>query len=217
MVRVIFIAIVSFLLVGASGARADLQDDVEQAADILQRFQEIQEEAIPSHVLRDAKGIAFLTVTKAGFGFSGRIGKGVVVARTDRGWSGPSAIGTGGVGFGLQIGVKVTEFVLILNTREAVNAFAQGGNVTVGGQLSAAAGPFGRTAAADVALQAAIYSYSRSQGAFAGVSIEGTLITTRNKANTEFYGRSVEPKEVLRGKVKAPAAAKKLLSALSRI
>ncbi len=217
MVRVIFIAIVSFLLVGASGARADLQDDVEQAADILQRFQEIQEEAIPSHVLRDAKGIAFLTVTKAGFGFSGRIGKGVVVARTDRGWSGPSAIGTGGVGFGLQIGVKVTEFVLILNTREAVNAFAQGGNVTVGGQLSAAAGPFGRTAAADVALQAAIYSYSRSQGAFAGVSIEGTLITTRAKANTEFYGRSVEPKEVLRGKVKAPAAAKKLLSALSRI
>lgn len=217
MVRVIFIAIVSFLLVGASGARADLQDDVEQAADILQRFQEIQEEAIPSHVLRDAKGIAFLTVTKAGFGFSGRIGKGVVVARTDRGWSGPSAIGTGGVGFGLQIGVKVTEFVLILNTREAVNAFAQGGNVTVGGQLSAAAGPFGRTAAADVALQAAIYSYSRSQGAFAGVSIEGTLITTRNKANTEFYGRSVEPKEVLRGKVKAPAGAKKLLSALSRI
>ncbi len=217
MVRVIFIAIVSFLLVGASGARADLQDDVEQAADILQRFQEIQEEAIPSHVLRDAKGIAFLTVTKAGFGFSGRIGKGVVVARTDRGWSGPSAIGTGGVGFGLQIGVKVTEFVLILNTREAVNAFAQSGNVTVGGQLSAAAGPFGRTAAADVALQAAIYSYSRSQGAFAGVSIEGTLITTRNKANTEFYGRSVEPKEVLRGKVKAPAGAKKLLSALSRI
>ncbi len=217
MVRVIFIAIVSFLLVGASGARADLQDDVEQAADILQRFQEIQEEAIPSHVLRDAKGIAFLTVTKAGFGFSGRIGKGVVVARTDRGWSGPSAIGTGGVGFGLQIGVKVTEFVLILNTREAVNAFAQGGNVTVGGQLSAAAGPFGRTAAADVALQAAIYSYSRSQGVFAGVSIEGTLITTRDKANTEFYGRSVEPKEVLRGKVKAPAGAKKLLSALSRI
>ena len=217
MLRVVFIAIVSFLLVGASGARADLQDDVEQAADILQRFREIHEEAIPSHVLRDAKGIAFLTVTKAGFGFSGRIGKGVVVARTDRGWSGPSAIGTGGVGFGLQIGVKVSEFVLILNTREAVNAFAQGGNVTVGGHLSAAAGPFGRTAAADVALQAAIYSYSRSQGAFAGVSIEGTLITTRDKANTEFYGRSVEPKEVLRGKVKAPAGAKPLLSALSRI
>lgn len=80
-------------------------------------------------------------VIKAGFGFSGRGGKGVVVARTRNGWSGPSAIGTGGVGFGLQIGAEVTEFVFILNTDAAVQAFSRDVNVTLGGDISVAAGP----------------------------------------------------------------------------
>ena len=85
-----------------------------------------------------------MTVIKAGFGFSGRGGKGVVVARTRNGWSGPSAIGTGGAGFGFQIGAEVTEFVMILNTDEAVKAFSRDVNVTLGGDISVAAGPIGR-------------------------------------------------------------------------
>ena len=82
--------------------------------------------------MRDAKGLAILTVTKGGFIFSGRGGTGIVVARTEKGWSGPSAIGTGGIGFGFQAGVQVSELVIVLNTPEAVNAFSKGGNVTLG-------------------------------------------------------------------------------------
>jgi lipid-binding SYLF domain-containing protein len=77
--------------------------------------------------------VAILTVTKAGFIVSGRGGTGVVVARTEKGWSGPSAIGSGGIGVGFQAGVQVSEYVIILNTPEAVNAFSKGGNVTLGG------------------------------------------------------------------------------------
>ena len=88
-------------------------------------------------------------------GRSGRGGTGIVVARTEKGWSGPSAIGTGGIGFGFQAGVQVSELVIVLNTPEAVNAFSKGGNVTLGGALSVAAGPVGRDAEGSLTLGAA--------------------------------------------------------------
>ena len=94
------IAAFSSSVVYASG----MQDDVDQAVSIIQRFEAIPEHSIPPAVLKDAKGLAILTVFKAGFMFSGRGGTGVVVAKTAKGWSGPSAIGMGGVGFGPQIG-----------------------------------------------------------------------------------------------------------------
>src|SRR5262245_2192853 len=97
-----------------------MQGDVDQAATIIERFQAVPEKAIPQAVLKDAKGLAVMTVIKAGFGISGRGGKRIMVARTRNGWNGPSAIGTGKTGFGLQIGAKVTEFVMILNTDAAV-------------------------------------------------------------------------------------------------
>ena len=212
----LFLAMVFALCCAASVARADLQDDVDRAVSIIERFEEIPETAIPPRVLRDAKGLAILTVTKAGFIVSGRGGTGVVVARTDKGWSGPSAIGTGGIGVGFQAGVQVSEYVIILNTQEAVNAFAKGSNITLGGNLSAAIGPIGRSAEAGVAPQAAIYTYSRSQGIFAGVSLEGTVIATRYEANEEYYGKPVFPADILAGSVKPPPGAQKLLDVLAK-
>jgi lipid-binding SYLF domain-containing protein len=195
---------------------AGLQDDVNQAATIIERFQQIPEKAIPQEVLRDAKGLAILTVIKAGYILSGRGGKGLVVARTKRGWSGPFAIGTGGAGFGLQIGAEVTEFVFVLNTDDAVKAFSRSGNVQLGADLSVAAGPLGRSAEASVTPVAAVYSYSRSQGLFAGVSLEGTVIAARDDANTEYYGRRVTGEQILSGKVKPPSGAKVLERVLEK-
>jgi lipid-binding SYLF domain-containing protein len=212
----VFIAVLTCsVLLGAIPAYADMQDDVDQAATILERFQAVPEKAIPQAVLRDARGLAIMTVIKAGFGFSGRGGKGVVVARTGHGWSGPSAIGTGGVGFGLQIGAEVTEFVIILNTDAAVEAFSHDVNVTLGGNISVAAGPIGRNAEIAITPIAAIYTYSRSQGLYAGVSLQGTVIGTRNDANAEYYGRPVTPKEILSGKVPPPSGATRLVQVLT--
>jgi SH3 domain-containing YSC84-like protein 1 len=219
-VRTIFvlIAVLTFgvVLLGVSPVYASMQDDVDQAATIIERFQAVPEKAIPQAVLKDARGLAIMTVIKAGFGVSGRGGTGVVVARTRNGWSGPSAIGTGGAGFGFQIGAQVTEFVMILNTDAAVQAFSRDVNVTLGGDISVAAGPIGRTAEAAITPVAAIYTYSRSQGLFAGVSLEGTVIGTRNDTNAEYYGRPVTPEEILSGKVPPPPGAMRLVQMLTR-
>jgi SH3 domain-containing YSC84-like protein 1 len=214
-IYVLMAVLVFSAILGAFPVYADMQGDVDQAATIIERFQAVPEKAIPQAVLKDARGLAIMTVIKAGFGISGRGGSGVVVARIRNGWSGPLAIGTGGAGFGFQIGGEVTEFVMILNTDAAVKAFSQDVNVTLGGDISVAAGPIGRHAEAAITPVAAIYTYSRSQGLFAGVSLEGTVIGTRNDANAEYYGRSVTPEEILSGKVAPPLGAMRLLQVLA--
>jgi lipid-binding SYLF domain-containing protein len=215
-----FASLIAALVVLAAGApnvclAEGLQDQVDQATAVIERFKEMPEKSIPRAVLRDAKGLAILTVLKAGFIFSGQGGWGVVVAETPKGWSGPSAIATGGAGFGFQIGAQVTEFVLVLNTPEAVDAFARGANIKLGVDLSVAAGPIGRDVAAAVTPVAAIYTYSRTQGLFAGVSLEGTVIATRDGANKEYYGREVTAKQILSGEVAPPKGAEKLRAALA--
>jgi lipid-binding SYLF domain-containing protein len=211
----LFLALVAMFNVPVTYADG-LQDDVDRAVTIIQAFRDIPEKSIPPEVLRNAQGVAIITVIKAGFVFSGRGGSGVVVARTGKGWSGPSAIGTGGAGFGFQIGAEQTDFVFVLNTHEAVEAFSQGGNVQFGGNMSLAAGPVGRTVEAGVTPVAAVYAYSRSQGLFGGISLEGTVIATRNEANANYYGRSVTSGEILSGKVKVPAGARSLQKALAK-
>jgi lipid-binding SYLF domain-containing protein len=192
-----------------------MQGDVDQAATIIERFQAVPEKGIPQAVLRDARGLGIMTVIKGAFGFSGQAGKGVVVARTRNGWSGPSAIGTGGAGFGLQIGGEVTEFVMVLNTDAAVQAFSRDVNVTLGGDISVAAGPIGRTAEAAITPIAAIYTYSRSQGLFAGISLQGAIIGARDDANAEYYGRRVTPADILSGRVPPPPGATRLVQVLT--
>lgn len=213
---VFFIAAILFSACSTISPHDAMQADVDQAAVIVERFEAIPESAIPPAVMRAARGLAILTVTKAGFIGSVRGGSGVVIARTEKGWSGPSAIGTGGLGVGFQAGAEVTEFIIVLNTPAAIDAFARHGNVTLGGNLTVAAGPVGRSAEAAIGLQAAVYTYSRSQGLFAGVSLEGTVVGTRDEINAGYYGRQVDARDILAGTVTPPAGAQRLLKVLSK-
>ncbi|KAH3686960.1 hypothetical protein WICPIJ_002058 [Wickerhamomyces pijperi] len=168
-----------------------------------------QDQVIPPEVLQNAKGLAVITVLKAGFLFSGRAGSGVIVARLpDGSWSPPSAIVTAGAGAGGQIGFELTDFVFILNTKEAVNSFAQAGSITLGGNVSLAAGPLGRNAeaagTASLKSAAAIFAYSKTKGLFAGVSLEGSAIIERREANRKFYGNNCKARQILSGQVEAP-------------
>jgi len=192
------------------------QEVVNQSAGIIRDFRHIPEQSIPRTILNEARGLAIIRVFKAGFGLSGKGGQGVVVARTGHGWSGPSFIGTGGAGFGFQIGAEMTDFVFVLNTSDAVTAFSHGGNVTIGAGVSAAAGPVGRHAEASVTPVAAIYTYSRAKGLFAGASLEGAIIATQTDANRHYYGRGVSARQILSGHVSPPAGAERLLDLLSR-
>lgn len=175
---------------------------------------------IPSSVLANAKGLAIFTVFKAGFLGSARYGNGIVVARLSDGrWSAPSAIGTGGAGFGGQIGFEWTDFVFILNDSAAVRTFSQMGSLTLGGNLSVAAGPVGRNAeaagAASLKSVAGIFSYSRTKGLFAGISLEGSVIIERRDANEKLYGRRYTAYQLLSGSVPSPPAAQPLIKILN--
>lgn len=175
---------------------------------------------IPPHILANAKGLAILTVLKAGFLGSGRYGNGIVVARlSDGSWSAPSAIGTGGAGFGGQIGFELTDFVFILNDAAAVRTFSQAGSLTLGGNVSIAAGPIGRNAeaagAASTGGVAGIFSYSKTKGLFAGVSLEGSAIIERRDANERLYGQRFTARQLLEGAVRPPPAAAPLMDVLN--
>jgi lipid-binding SYLF domain-containing protein len=200
----IILAMSSLALVVADATE---QDTVNRCAAIISQFQQMPEKAIPRDVIRQAKGLAIMSVVKAGFIFSAKGGQGVVIARTPSGWSGPSFIATGGGGWGLQAGAQVTDFVIVLNNDAAVRAFSRGGNVTIGVDLSAAAGPVGRTAAGAVMPTAAVYTYSRSKGLFIGVSLEGAVIGTQRQSNFNYYGRPVRADSILSGVTKAPPGA----------
>ncbi len=209
-------SILTILSLSFAAASATEQGVVDRSASIVSEFRHMPEKGVPSRIIRHARGLAIISVVKAGFIFSGKAGDGVVVARTAHGWSGPSFIGTGGAGWGLQIGAEVTDFVIVLNNDAAVRAFSRGGNVTVGADVSAAAGPVGRSAEADVTPKAAVYTYSKSKGLFAGVSLEGAVIGTRKEANARYYGRPVNAGDVLHGRVAAPAGSARLRNALGR-
>jgi len=196
-----------------------LPGEADKAAKILQSFladpgqPESALNSIPKVVLQRARGLAVFQVLKAGFVFSGKAGSGIVIARLpDGSWSAPSCIATGGMGWGLQIGADITDFVVVLNSEDAVRAFSMGGNVTIGGNISAAAGPVGTggSVQASLAHPAPMFSYSKSKGLFAGISLEGTALIERKDANRDFYGSPVPARDILSGRVPPPEVASRL-------
>ncbi|GAA5804629.1 hypothetical protein HPULCUR_010131 [Helicostylum pulchrum] len=158
-----------------------LADECKKAAKILNSFVDPgpgMDKLIPAGIIEKAQGLAIYTVLKVGFLFSGRAGSGIVVAKLpEGGWSATSCIGTGGIDAGGQIRAELTDFVLVLNTKEAVKSFSKGDNVTLGDNVLVAAGPIGRNAEAS------------------GVSLEGSIVVTRGDANEKFYGQRVTAKQ----------------------
>uniref|UniRef100_U6CRK1 SH3 domain-containing YSC84-like protein 1 n=1 Tax=Neovison vison TaxID=452646 RepID=U6CRK1_NEOVI len=194
---------------------SNLKSEAKKAAKILREFTEITsrngpDKIIPAHVIAKAKGLAILSVIKAGFLVTARGGSGVVLARLPDGkWSAPSAIGIAGLGGGFEVGIEVSDLVIILNYDRAVEAFAKGGNLTLGGNFTVAVGPLGRNLEGNVALRssAAVFTYCKSRGLFAGVSLEGSCLIERKDTNRKFYCRDVRAYDVLFGETPRPAQA----------
>ncbi|KIW10849.1 hypothetical protein PV08_10148 [Exophiala spinifera] len=204
---------------------SSMRSECKKAGKILASFVDPRQsfgpdKIIPPSILGNAKGLAVLTVFKAGFLGSGRLGSGIVVARlADGSWSAPSAIATAGGGFGGQIGFELTDFVFILNDAAAVRSFSQAASVTLGGNVSIAAGPVGRNAEAAGAAStkgvAGIFAYSKTKGLFAGVSLEGSVLIERRDANEKMYGGRITARQLLEGGVRPPPAADPLMRVLN--
>lgn len=192
-----FKKIFSFLIISIFCFGDSLQSDIDRATAIVRDFGT----SIPNEVLQNARGFIFI----------GSVGSGLIIARADVGWSAPSAIGTS------SFSKEVTDFVIVLNTKAAVDVFAQGGSVTLGENLSIAAGPSGSTAKGELILPtAAIFTYSRSPGGFVGVPLEGAVFVERNDDNARFYGKPVTPSQLLYGQVLPPQSAGALYNELNR-
>ncbi|KAL3851419.1 hypothetical protein ACJIZ3_013301 [Penstemon smallii] len=178
------------------------------------------EKRIPETILQNAKGLAIITVVKVGMMVTYNIGTGLVVARREDGsWSPPSAISSFGVGWGAQAGGELTDFIIVLRTNDAVKTFSSDAHLSLGAGLSAAIGIIGRTAEADMRAGdsgfSACYTYSCSKGAFIGCSLEGSVVTTRAKENSRFYGsQSITASDILLGSLPRPPAAATLYRAL---
>jgi SH3 domain-containing YSC84-like protein 1 len=163
----------------------------EQAATVFNQIMEAPDKAIPKSVLDKAEAIAvFPGITKAGFIVGGRGGQGVISRRVAGGWSAPAFFNLGGADFGAQIGVEKIDAVLLFMNDGAVRSLLKD-KVELGGELSATAGPVGRTASAttDALLKAGILSYSRTKGLFVGAVLKGAAITPDNDLNEAVYGK----------------------------
>jgi lipid-binding SYLF domain-containing protein len=163
---------------------------VENAEEAFKAMMEIPEEGIPESLLNNAEAIAVIPgFWKAAWGIGGRHGKGVIVVRKDKGvWSYPAFISMTGGSLGFQIGVQRADIVLVFKSKKSVRTIDEG-KFTLGADAGVAAGPLGRKAEAntDIKFEAEIYSYSKSKGLFAGVSIEGAILSMDRDSNAKFY------------------------------
>lgn len=164
---------------------------LEDANIVLDDLAKLKLKGIPPALLADSHGVVIVPrVIKAGFILAGRGGYGVVVAKDKEGkWSPPAFVHLGGGSIGLQAGVESTDVVLVFRTRKSLDKVLEGkSKFTLGADASIAAGPVGREAAAgtDTKLEAEIYSYSRSRGLFAGVSLNGAALINDREGNAWF-------------------------------
>jgi len=201
--RILSLALVIVLL-SAPSARADLIDQkklLRNAVLVVEELMMSEDEHIPHDLIAKAKGIViFPTMVKGGFIIAGRFGKGVAATR-DREtgkWGAPAFVYTIGGSYGLQIGAEVVDLVLLLMSERGVEGLLKD-KFTLGADVAVTAGPTGRhaEAATDIMFQGEIYSYSRSKGAFAGISIKGTVIVPDANGNDQYYGQPLDAKDIL--------------------
>jgi lipid-binding SYLF domain-containing protein len=188
------------------------------AATVLHDILAAPDKGIPEDLLARAQCVMIVPGLKKGaFLVGGEYGRGFAVCRRDGMWGGPAAIKFGGGSFGAQIGGESTDVVMLVMNSRAMEKLAAD-KFTIGGDASAAAGPVGRTGAVDtdILLHAEILSYSRTRGVFAGVSLDGTVVSQDGSEDRKLYGHEVRNQGVLKGEVPAPPAARTLISELDR-
>jgi lipid-binding SYLF domain-containing protein len=197
------------------------ESQLQKATNVLNEIMSTPDKGIPHDLLDKAVCVGIVpSEVKFAFGFGGTYGRGVLVCRKGGNgqWDAPSMFTMGGASVGFQIGVKATDVVFLVMNPEGMKKLVQD-SVKLGAELSAAAGPVGRSAegATDAQLHAEILSYSRSRGLFGGASLDGAVYKQDEDDNQKVYGRRVTAKEILiDGTVPSPRAAQHLDGTLTR-
>ncbi|HTC63054.1 MAG TPA: lipid-binding SYLF domain-containing protein [Candidatus Saccharimonadales bacterium] len=223
MKKAIALAIILLLTVPTFGAeKTREQKRLEACGEVLKEILDIPDD-IPKDLLNKAECVIVIpSLLKFAIGVGGDFGRGAITCRTGEHytgpWSAPALFALEGGNIGFQLGGQATDFVLlVMNNRGATSIL--GSKVKLGADASAAAGPKGRTAAADtdIVMRAEVLSYSRSRGLFAGISLEGSTLRSDGSANRKLYGRELSAKAIVREhKVGVPASGRELVALLDK-
>src|ERR1700682_322638 len=217
-----------FVLVSVSSAKnpadkaKDVKDRLQNAGAVMQEILNIPDD-IPQDLLDKARCVIVMpSVVKAAFIVGGSYGRGVMICRTGKDftgpWGAPAMYALEGGSIGFQIGGEATDFVFLVINNRGVESLLHS-KVKLGADASAAAGPKGRTASADtdVYLRSEILTYSRARGVFAGVSLEGSTLRPDNDGNRDLYGKSADAATIItENKMKAPPEANTLVATLQK-
>lgn len=226
----VFAILLLICLAGSSAAKAKEPSPknkeakrLERAAEVFREILTAPDQGLPQDLLDRAHCVVVIpSMKKGGFVFGGRYGRGVAACRRSGGsepWGPPSLVMLGGGSFGAQIGGAAVDVLMLVMNPAGIEGLLKD-KFTLGGDLSAAAGPVGRAATAetDALMSAKILTYSRSRGVFAGAELKGAALMQDRKGNRNLYGRAVEARELLlEGNAEVPpAAAQRFISRLTK-
>jgi SH3 domain-containing YSC84-like protein 1 len=222
MKRTMSVLVMSFMaIVGTSAwagsVRHDTDARLQSSVDVLQAIMATPEKGIPEEVLSNAQCILVVPdLIKGGFIFGGKHGRGVASCRISDGWSAPAFVSVGGGSWGLQIGIEGVDLVmLVMNDQGFQHLLSSKFELT--GEGSVAAGPVGRHASAgtDWKMNTEMLTYSRSKGAFAGLTLEGAVIEQDNDSTRAIYGKHMMFRNILSGKAATPRSADAFIKAVT--
>ena len=215
-----FVVVTALALTPLLALDKDSAKRLDESATVLSEVMAAPDKGIPEDMLGNAHCIVIVPGLKtAAFIVGGKYGKGYLSCRNKvgAGWSAPGTVRIEGGSVGFQIGGSTTDLImLVMNERGADKLLAS--KFTLGAEGSVAAGPVGRTATAqtDAQMHAEILSWSRSQGLFAGLALEGATLRQDLDDNASLYGKKLENREIVTSGVRAPKAAAKLLALLGK-
>ena len=192
-----------------AASRADLQDRIDAAKTVLDQVMGAGDRSIPMNILQQATCVGVVPgLIKGAFVFGAQYGQGVVTCRTGHGWSAPVFIRMAGGSWGLQIGGQSTDLVLVAVNEHGFQDLLKN-KFKIGGDAAASAGPVGRNgqAATDWKMSAELLTYSRSKGLFAGIDLDGTVVSQNTDDTELFYGHAYPFDVILKGNVEVPQGA----------
>lgn len=218
--------LVLFIVIAFAGLSAFAQKDennrIKNSGKVMTEILNVPDD-IPKDLLDKAECVIVLpSVLKFAIGFGGSYGRGVMTCRGGEDfsgpWSAPAMMALEGGSFGFQLGGQATDFVLLVMNQRGADSILTS-KVKLGGDVSAAAGPKGRSASAetDVTMRAEILSYSRARGLFAGISLAGSTLRPDNDGNKRLYGKGVTAQDiVINSAIRPPVSARLLLATLNK-
>jgi SH3 domain-containing YSC84-like protein 1 len=215
------IAILSTLVLTATGLFADTaQERLRDSAAVFSEIMSTPDKGIPQDLLRKAQCAVIVPGLKKGaFVVGGEYGRGYAICRraSGLGWGAPAAVRMEGGSVGFQIGGSSSDIIMLVMSQRGMDRLMSD-KFTIGAEVAAAAGPVGRNAqaATDLELHAEMLTWSRSRGAFAGVSLNGATMRPDENMNKELYGQKLSNREILSGNVAPPPDARPLIMELDK-